>query len=97
MKNGESLSTKYPQGCIYILPLGEFPTESSPDFDSLVEYAKVFFCYNVKKLPTAKLSFDEENVYWIQEEQDDHCSTKVIRKEELSSRYVLFLLHLFLT
>ena len=88
VKNGESLSTKYPQGCIYVLPLGEFPEESSLDFDSLVEYAKLFFCYNVKKLPTAKLEFDRENVYWIQEEDED-SSIKVIRKEELSSRYFL--------
>ena len=95
MKSGESISTKYPEGCIYVLPLGEFPKDSSPDFDSLVEYAKVFFCYNVKKLPTAKIDFDGENVYWIQEEQDDHCSTKVNRKEELSSRYALLLLHIY--
>ena len=89
VKSGESLATKYPQGCIYVLPLGEFPEESSLDFDSLVEYAKLFFCYNVKKLPTAKLEFDGENVYWIQQEDDDG-STKVIRKEELSSRCLLF-------
>ena len=92
MKSGESLATKYPQGCIYVLPFGEFPEESSLDFESLVEYAKLFFCYNVKKLPTAKLEFDGENVYWIQEEDDDG-STKVIRKEELSSRCLLFFVH----
>ena len=59
--------------------------EFNLNLDSLVEYAKLFFCYNVKKLPTAKLEFDGENVYWIQEEYDDG-STKVIRKEKLSSR-----------
>ena len=56
VKSGESLATKYPQGCIYVLPLGEFPEESSLDFDSLMEYAKLFFCYNVKKLQQLNLS-----------------------------------------
>lgn len=86
VKGGTNLTTKYPKGCIYVLPLGDFPPESSPDFDALVEYAKLFFCYNVKKLPTAKLEFHNEDVYWIQEEIQLDGSIQMVRKEHLSSR-----------
>ena len=67
------------------LTLGDFSGESSPDFDLLVEYAQLFFCYEVKKLRTAKLQFDDGNVYWIQEGTNQDGSSNVIRKEHLSS------------
>ena len=51
----KTLQTRYPEGAIYLLPLGEFNNESSPDFQNLVQYTQIFFNMPVKALPKMEL------------------------------------------
>jgi len=55
--SGKTLPQRYPQGAIYLLPLGEFNNDSSPDFQNLVEYSQIFFGIPVRTLPKAEIIF----------------------------------------
>ena len=59
--SGKTLQDRYPDGAICLLPLGDFDSQSSPDFKSLVEYASIFFNVSVKILPKIKLENDGKN------------------------------------
>jgi hypothetical protein len=71
ISRGHTLPEKYPDGKIYILPLGEFTCGSSPNFDILIEYAKAFFCLPVEVLPSVPLESDggstSRSIYWVDE------------------------------
>ena len=83
---GTNLPEKYPDGKIYILPLGDFDSDSSPQFDALIEYAtKLFFCLPVSKLPGVKLNHTEHDTFWVLE--DGSNTTGSARKLRLSSRF----------
>ena len=82
---GTTLTEKYPNGAIYVLPLGSFDQEASPDFDALVEYAELFFCVPVKKLPTLDLKFEKQDIFIVEEEPEN--GSKHVRSERLKSRY----------
>ena len=82
---GTNLPEKYPDGKIYILPLGDFDSNASPQFDALIEYAKLFFCLPVSKLPGVKLNHTEHDTFWVLE--DDSDTTGSARKLRLSSRF----------
>ena len=50
------MSEKYPDGCVYLLPLGKFDEgECRLNFDSLVEYAEIFLGLKVVTLPSVEL------------------------------------------
>ena len=51
----KTLPQRYPNGSIYLLPIGEFSSHSSPDFQNLVEYSQIFFGIPVKTLPIADI------------------------------------------
>ena len=74
---GSNLAEKYPNGVIYILQLGEFDRRA-PHFDALIEYAQLFYCLRVKKLPKVKLETKGEKLYWIHEEELDDGSIATI-------------------
>ena len=82
--SGATLPEKYPDGKIYILPLGDFDSDASPQFDVLIEYAELFFCLPVKKLPSVKLEETGRDTFWIDDNKDDtDCRVEKLR---LSSR-----------
>ncbi len=66
---GTNLREKYPEGKIYVLPLGEFDSDCSPQLDALVEYARLFFCLPVEQLPAVKLEHTDSNTHWVTEDQ----------------------------
>ena len=85
--SGTTLPEKYPEGKIYILPLGKFDSEASPQFDALIEYAQLFFRLPVKKLPAIKLEETERDTFWIDENKDDDGTDSHTEKLRLSSRH----------
>ncbi len=62
--DGKTLQEKYPEGKIYLLPLGEFDGETTPQFTDLAEYSRLFFDVPVEILPQVKLDISSENVVW---------------------------------
>ena len=70
MSEGDNLPTKYPNGAIYILPVGPFDKSGvKPNFGALVEYTQIFFGLPVKTLPQVKLELDlhKSQTYWVDE------------------------------
>ena len=66
--SGKVLSERYPDGKIYLLPLGEFDAFAcAPKFSDLAEYASVFFSLKVEVLPAIRLEVDrlEGRVFWL--------------------------------
>ncbi len=76
------MQEKYPNGTIYVLPLGDFDEASSPSFEELVRYASIFLGCNVQKLAPVKLMIEDDEVYW----KDQSTASEPGRKEHLSSR-----------
>ena len=68
-KSGNTLSERYPDGKIYIMPLGGGWDENShaPKFANLADYASRFFELPVEILPTVDLEVDRDRqeVYWL--------------------------------
>lgn len=58
---GATVLAKYPEGKIYLVPLGNFPAGKSPDIAALVEFTNRFFCCPVKVMETLHLEFIESN------------------------------------
>lgn len=65
--NGSTLTEKYPQSKIYLLPLGEFDAITAPQLSDLADYAERFFQIQVEVLPPVELSVDiaKEEVIWL--------------------------------
>ena len=55
VSTGTTLQNRYPEGSIYLLPIGDFNNDSSPEFIDLVQYSQIFFGIPVKTLPETKL------------------------------------------
>ena len=56
--HGATLTEKYPQGSIYLLPLGEFDTHQ-PRFSALVEYVSIFYGLPVKVMNSLQLQISK--------------------------------------
>ena len=83
VSSGTTLQAKYPDGAIYLVPLGDFNTESSPDFHSLVEYVKIFCDLPVKTLPKLNLiNSGKGDIYWSDLETNAIFKVKSRRKNE---------------
>ncbi len=74
---------RYPDGVIYVLPLGDFTEESSPSIEQLIRYANIFLGCNVKQLASVQLVVEDEEVYWMDQCKESGPGSK----EHLSSRY----------
>ena len=55
VSDGKNIKERYPDGKIYLQPLGEFDSDSSPSVDDLRSYAKRFYSLSVVILPPVKL------------------------------------------
>eukprot|EP00117_Sycon_ciliatum_P041246 scpid58432/ scgid4141/ Archaemetzincin-2; Archeobacterial metalloproteinase-like protein 2 len=76
-KSGSNLVEKYPDGKIYLLPLGSFGDEMpSEQFDKLAEYTRAFFgSVPVVQLPEVGLDMNKSTVYWngeVRTEAESH-------------------------
>ena len=56
---GDTVLSKFPEGKIYLVPLGNFPAGKSPDIASLVEFTNQFFCCPVKVMEPLHLEITE--------------------------------------
>ena len=64
-KSGTNIVEKYPEGKIYLLPLGSFDDSQSCRFDDLVEYTQTFFgSIPVVQLNPVNLEFSGSRVHW---------------------------------
>ena len=63
---GKHIGEKYPGSKIYLQPLGNFNGTTSPNFDDLAEYARLFFCLPVEILPGVDLEVTKDSVCWIE-------------------------------
>eukprot|EP00118_Oscarella_pearsei_P004824 m.21178 g.21178 ORF g.21178 m.21178 type:complete len:375 (+) comp28147_c0_seq5:181-1305(+) len=83
--SGKTITEMFPEGKIYLLPLGDFDKEPSPQFDLLTEYASKFFQIPVSSLPPVKLERDGNTYRW--KEDDGHsASSPPTKKRRCSSR-----------
>jgi archaemetzincin len=62
VKSGTNIRTKYPEGKIYILPLGDFNSERHPDIDNLVKYTSIFLQLPIELLAPANLDVKSNKI-----------------------------------
>lgn len=91
---GKTISEKYPNGKIYLLPLGGGfgDVVRAPDFEALADYAARFFGLQVEILPAVELHVDKDNaeVFWIDSsEKTGHIDGCVPRKSSRTRRHQL--------
>jgi archaemetzincin len=93
VSSGTTLQAKYPKGVIYLVPLGDFNTESSPDFHSLVEYVKIFCDLPVKTLPKLNLiNCGNVDFFWSVQETNQIFKIKSRTKNEKYQLNIISLL-----
>ena len=90
--SGLYLRDKYPEGVIYIMPLGDFHDTTAPSFSALLEYANAFFGVPVKEMPGVALEIEGDEVYWVVEPSNDEDDSlkgrrKRKRRQRIESRY----------
>lgn len=81
---GKNIREKYPDGKIYLLPLGDFSNDVSPSFDRLMKYASVFFGIPVVPLPAVQLVREEGHVKWVEQEPSSAMSSPPSKRRKLS-------------
>ena len=87
--SGRTLLEKYPEGKIYLLPLGGFDGETAPSFSDLAQYARLFFCLPVEILPPLQLSFDQSAVYCAESVQFTQVKEKQVASRKSNRPYKL--------
>ena len=89
--SGKTLKQKYPNGKVYIVPVGDFDHKGTQFYSSLLEYTSKFLCLPVVSLPEVKIEIDEGKVFWIDEPEDKPVSgrrtSKRTKKCQLTSRF----------
>ncbi|KAK3096912.1 hypothetical protein FSP39_004719 [Pinctada imbricata] len=62
---GRTLLQKYPEGKIYLLPIGDFNKEHCVNFEDLIEFAQIYLGIPVKALPKVPLEVEKDGkVKW---------------------------------
>lgn len=96
--DGDTLPEKYPNGKLYLLPLGQFEGGNcpAPSFSDLADYAECFFGQSVEILPAVQLSVDktEGAVYWVEQKpscHDDETTSerRIKRRSDRTQRHRL--------
>lgn len=89
--SGKTLKEKYPNGKVYIVPVGEFDHRLTQFYSSLLEYTSKFLCLPVVSLPEVKIEMDEGKVFWIDEPGNKPVSgrrtSNRTKKCQLTSRF----------
>ena len=70
VSDGSDLPHKYPGSTIYILPLGDFTTQSDciPAINKLVKFTKIFYGLPVKVLSGVNLDITDSSIHWVHED-----------------------------
>lgn len=89
---GKTILEKYPNGKIYLLPLGDFSGKHCVNFQDLQKYAEIYLGIPVVALPGIKLEIKERKVVWVEEPENNSVaggsrSSTRTRKHTLNSRY----------
>lgn len=88
--SGKTIKDKYPDGKIYIVPVGNFGKDDGL-FSNLIEYTKIFLGLPVMVLPGIKLVEERDKVFWVEEPVEkppgDRRSSQRQRRHQLNSRY----------
>lgn len=89
--SGETLMEKYPNGKIYLLPLGDFDGDTTPTFADLAEYSRLFYDLPVEVLPPVQLLVDRDQVSWVDtvEAKDLARNPRATRQSGRTTHYKL--------
>ncbi|XP_033749960.1 archaemetzincin-2-like [Pecten maximus] len=91
VKNGKTILEKYPNGKIYLLPLGDFTGENCVKFKTLIDFAQMYLGIPVAALPGIALQEENHKIFWTENPEDrqaygERASARK-RKFEINSRY----------
>ena len=91
LPTGQTLPKKYPDGKIYIVPVGDFDQENCSFYESLLEYTKIFLGLPVVSLSKIKLQIDNGELYWVNEtehmEDLGRRASQRVKRHRLNSRF----------
>ena len=90
VSSGTNLPSKYPEGVIYLLPMGDFrKCKIHPEFDDLAAYTRTYIGLPVEILPQVDLEFDVKarTVYWTGCSKDFNCSQLDEESDEMKKNY----------
>ncbi|KAL4227866.1 metallopeptidase [Mactra antiquata] len=98
VSSGKSIKDKYPNGKVYILPVGQFSAEDKKFFPSLIEYIQIYLGLPVGVLNEVKLDIEDGKVFWVEEPevkvQSKQRRSKRVKRHQLTSRFNLETEHL---
>ena len=86
--SGKTILEKYPDGKIYLLPIGDFDQEHCVDFKDLTEFAQIYLGIPIVALPKVPLDLGNNGkITWTYDQLDKR--TNSIRKmcHEVHTRY----------
>lgn len=93
LPSGQTIKEKYPNGKVYIVPVGDFEgcEKSANFFSHLKEFTSIFLGLPVESLPKIDLQIEDGKVYWIDEPKNNRNLTRRAsqrtRRNQLKSRY----------
>lgn len=89
--SGRTIKDKYPEGKIYIVPVGDMEKGHSDLYSSLIEYTEIFLGLPVVSLPQIKLEIQKGKVFWLEEPAEQQSSrarsSRRRKRHELNTRY----------
>ncbi|XP_060063750.1 uncharacterized protein LOC132544200 [Ylistrum balloti] len=89
--NGRTILEKYPNGKIYLLPLGDFTGENCVKFKYLIEFSQIYLGIPVVELPGIALEEENHKIFWTENPEDRPIygkrSSARKRKFEINSRF----------
>ena len=68
--HGTNLPEKYPDGKIYIVPLGDFSGGAQEQLDALIEYTQIFLGLPVKQMTNMQLEVKANGIYFRHSQTD---------------------------
>ncbi|XP_069138068.1 archaemetzincin-2-like [Argopecten irradians] len=91
VSKGKTILEKYPDGKIYLLPVGDFSGENCVKFKSLRDFAQIYLGLPVVELPGIALEEENHKIFWTENPEDRPThgarSSSRKRKFEINSRY----------
>lgn len=89
--SGQTLKQKYPNGKVYIVPVGDLDHEGTEFYSDLPEYTSKFLCLPVVSLPEIKIEINDDKVFWIDEAESKQITNRRTsnrtRRCQLTSRF----------